>query len=79
MKPHIKEIIDAMDPTLRSQAEAAAAEAGKTLEIVIADCLSDQLDDEQLDKISGGLLTMDSSQGSFIKAEIYRSMIIKST
>ena len=77
MKPHIKEIIDAMDPTLRSQAEAAASEAGKSLEIFVEDSLAAQLSDEQLDKISGGLKgILDSYRSSPIRGDVRRNRVI---
>ena len=77
MKPHIKEIIDAMEPKLRTEAEAAAAEAGKSLDVFVEESLEAQLTDEQLDRVAGGLSgILDSYRSSPIRGDVRRNRVI---
>ncbi len=54
-----QDIISQMPPQVRAQAEAKAAEEGLTLEAFVEKQVSLQLNDEQLDAVSGGASDID--------------------
>lgn len=50
----VRKIIEAMPAEVRTDVEAQAAAAGKSLESFIEDSMSVQLSDSDLDDVSGG-------------------------